>query len=111
MFFFFQAEDGIRDPLVTGVQTCALPICAAGQRGGAALEVRAAESGGQSAGGGKAGCPVAALSAFAGKGDLPDQAARGGRKYARSGQSTEFVRTAYARDPQRERAYAERVWE
>src|SRR5207247_7373129 len=23
---FFQAEDGIRDPLVTGVQTCALPI-------------------------------------------------------------------------------------
>src|SRR5438105_7766850 len=26
-FFFFQAEDGIRDPLVTGVQTCALPIC------------------------------------------------------------------------------------
>ena len=27
MFFFFQAEDGIRDDLVTGVQTCALPIC------------------------------------------------------------------------------------
>src|SRR5438105_11448582 len=26
LFFFFQAEDGIRDPLVTGVQTCALPI-------------------------------------------------------------------------------------
>src|SRR5207247_6836749 len=25
-YFFFQAEDGIRDPLVTGVQTCALPI-------------------------------------------------------------------------------------
>src|SRR6266536_1867342 len=25
-FFFFQAEDGIRGPLVTGVQTCALPI-------------------------------------------------------------------------------------
>ena len=25
-FFFFQAEDGIRDRLVTGVQTCALPI-------------------------------------------------------------------------------------
>src|SRR5207244_7035176 len=24
---FFQAEDGIRDDLVTGVQTCALPIC------------------------------------------------------------------------------------
>src|SRR5687767_15814192 len=26
MCFFFQAEDGIRDKLVTGVQTCALPI-------------------------------------------------------------------------------------
>src|SRR6266545_5050948 len=26
--FFCQAEDGIRDKLVTGVQTCALPICA-----------------------------------------------------------------------------------
>src|SRR5699024_12111785 len=25
--FFFQAEDGIRDRNVTGVQTCALPIC------------------------------------------------------------------------------------
>src|SRR5206468_7406072 len=27
-FFFFQAEDGIRDLIVTGVQTCALPIWA-----------------------------------------------------------------------------------
>src|SRR5258708_25408632 len=26
VLFFFQAEDGIRDDLVTGVQTCALPI-------------------------------------------------------------------------------------
>src|SRR6266496_1706865 len=26
VFFFFQAEDGIRDLYVTGVQTCALPI-------------------------------------------------------------------------------------
>src|SRR5690625_3498509 len=26
-YFFFQAEDGIRDGHVTGVQTCALPIC------------------------------------------------------------------------------------
>src|SRR5262249_58151700 len=31
-FFFFQAEDGIRDWSVTGVQTCALPICAADAR-------------------------------------------------------------------------------
>src|ERR1039457_5846114 len=27
LIFFFQAEDGIRDYKVTGVQTCALPIC------------------------------------------------------------------------------------
>src|SRR3712207_7472259 len=33
-FFFFQAEDGIRDIGVTGVQTCALPIS---RRGGLAL--------------------------------------------------------------------------
>src|SRR2546428_1033935 len=29
LFFFFQAEDGIRDLIVTGVQTCALPISSA----------------------------------------------------------------------------------
>src|SRR3989449_7322842 len=33
LFFFFQAEDGIRDVAVTGVQTCALPICRHGARG------------------------------------------------------------------------------
>src|SRR2546430_7300631 len=32
-FFFFQAEDGIRDLTVTGVQTCALPISVLFQRG------------------------------------------------------------------------------
>src|SRR5689334_24750345 len=32
--FFFQAEDGIRDGTVTGVQTCALPILCIGHRGG-----------------------------------------------------------------------------
>src|SRR5712672_3847711 len=31
LFFFFQAEDGIRDKLVTGVQTCALPISTGGR--------------------------------------------------------------------------------
>src|SRR5699024_7010554 len=35
-FFFFQAEDGIRDRNVTGVQTCALPICRGPRRRGAA---------------------------------------------------------------------------
>src|SRR2546421_8675371 len=37
-FFFFQAEDGIRDLIVTGVQTCALPIYTAA---GAAITTRA----------------------------------------------------------------------
>src|SRR5256885_3519705 len=32
-FFFFQAEDGIRDYKVTGVQTCALPIYGRPARG------------------------------------------------------------------------------
>src|SRR5256885_4993154 len=39
--FFFQAEDGIRDYKVTGVQTCALPICRLGygaNRGSAGAE-------------------------------------------------------------------------
>src|SRR5256885_8299889 len=31
LFFFFQAEDGIRDYKVTGVQTCALPISCIGR--------------------------------------------------------------------------------
>src|SRR6516162_411051 len=34
LLFFFQAEDGIRDYKVTGVQTCALPISLAGPRPG-----------------------------------------------------------------------------
>src|SRR6478609_3192858 len=42
IFFFFQAEDGIRDKLVTGVQTCALPIWrAAAGRGWSRGSVRA----------------------------------------------------------------------
>src|SRR5438034_11017987 len=36
IFFFFQAEDGIRDHCVTGVQTCALPI-SHGQQGEVAV--------------------------------------------------------------------------
>src|SRR2546430_1686398 len=43
LFFFFQAEDGIRDLTVTGVQTCALPISTArfGGRAAARLEAPA----------------------------------------------------------------------
>src|SRR2546429_9854464 len=40
-FFFFQAEDGIRDVAVTGVQTCALPILFHRARPGAAVLHRA----------------------------------------------------------------------
>src|SRR5256885_4282755 len=36
-FFFFQAEDGIRDYKVTGVQTCALPISVIGVIGALVL--------------------------------------------------------------------------
>src|SRR3712207_6979854 len=42
--FFFQAEDGIRDIGVTGVQTCALPICfTLLTRGGVDAELRRGE--------------------------------------------------------------------
>src|SRR5688572_31081040 len=40
-FFFFQAEDGIRDLTVTGVQTCALPISRSCSRRCAATASRA----------------------------------------------------------------------
>src|SRR5574340_1656973 len=53
LFFFFQAEDGIRDLLVTGVQTCALPICS-----GCELVVEAGESAGPGREGRPAGIPV-----------------------------------------------------
>src|SRR5256885_12339131 len=55
-FFFFQAEDGIRDYKVTGVQTCALPIFhgslgpAAGRALHAGRGVRGGEAGGASRG-------------------------------------------------------------
>src|SRR5256884_1949574 len=41
VFFFFQAEDGIRDVAVTGVQTCALPISEAQKLGGQAAFIDA----------------------------------------------------------------------
>src|SRR3989440_2162459 len=43
-FFFFQAEDGIRDLIVTGVQTCALPILGV-ETGGAVKNVLAVGAG------------------------------------------------------------------
>src|SRR2546430_12111688 len=49
LFFFFQAEDGIRDLTVTGVQTCALPIStglSSSASGFAALTVAGAKAAG-----------------------------------------------------------------
>src|SRR5439155_5903755 len=43
-FFFFQAEDGIRDGHVTGVQTCALPIYAIEQLNADPLDLIAADA-------------------------------------------------------------------
>src|SRR5580700_218189 len=40
LVFFFQAEDGIRALYVTGVQTCALPICGRGRPRGICLPAR-----------------------------------------------------------------------
>src|SRR5207244_9833245 len=45
LFFFFHAEDGIRDDLVTGVQTCALPISLPGAAGSDSRESEPAAPG------------------------------------------------------------------
>src|SRR2546430_4709076 len=50
LFFFFQAEDGIRDLTVTGVQTCALPIssrrpCSAPQSAATSYTIARSSSG------------------------------------------------------------------
>src|SRR5256886_5767225 len=42
-FFFFQAEDGIRDLTVTGVQTCALPISLTSQELQQSRDIRAGQ--------------------------------------------------------------------
>src|SRR2546425_951118 len=60
-FFFFQAEDGIRDKLVTGVQTCALPISRTGPQ--CRLPIRLAGSGDGTAGlSEKSWCDIVACS-------------------------------------------------
>src|SRR5256886_9413124 len=51
--FFFQAEDGIRDLTVTGVQTCALPICTyltTGEKESRAWTIHAGDKAPQAAG-------------------------------------------------------------
>src|SRR5437867_258486 len=80
VFFFFQAEDGIRDRTVTGVQTCALPICRGG-RGSHAVGASAPGTRGDPRGLGRAG----ARSARAGP---------GGGNPPRAGQSREIGRAS-----------------
>src|SRR6266540_6196858 len=61
-FFFFQAEDGIRDRDVTGVQTCALPICPPRRRPRCSRRASAASA---AAGGSGASGPVIAIAGAA----------------------------------------------
>src|SRR5256885_2676378 len=70
--FFFQAEDGIRDYKVTGVQTCALPIC---DRGGlASRRIAGSRAAGERARGTRG--PGADAAAAGGGRGAPDRAAR-----------------------------------
>src|SRR5438093_2906774 len=76
-FFFFQAEDGIRDWSVTGVQTCALPISALrrdGRRGGGRPGARCEDRGGLAPGRGET---ISQVSRAAGAGK------RGGIRFSR----------------------------
>src|SRR5206468_8927594 len=57
--FFFQAEDGIRALIVTGVQTCALPICPRLLRRYPALQRRGRRAPVDDAPPGRAGAPAA----------------------------------------------------
>src|SRR3712207_7547778 len=57
-FFFFQAEDGIRDISVTGVQTCALPISEVGDLGRAERAARRPEGEDQGRRGGRGRRPA-----------------------------------------------------
>src|SRR6185437_6532338 len=76
-FFFFQAEDGIRDKLVTGVQTCALPIfpgaparAAGGAQRGGPMTSNEFGAGVRTGGGALAGLAAGALMMIAAMGWL-----------------------------------------
>src|SRR2546427_4675954 len=66
-FFFFQAEDGIRDLTVTGVQTCALPIYRRQAKASGVDRRRSARTrAAQGDRGSRAGPPALDLAAFRG---------------------------------------------
>src|SRR5690606_41173121 len=75
-FFFFQAEDGIRDFHVTGVQTCALPISTYSRQ--QALP-RAASTGSDQVSRGVAGRPPSNSTAANNASDRPSQPGQVGR--------------------------------
>src|SRR2546430_4041781 len=92
LFFFFQAEDGIRDLTVTGVQTCALPIsrCRPARRAHGGDDERG--RGGRAGGAGPEGAPVPrrGVSTVGGApgrdwGGRLSLGARGGRRPPRAG--------------------------
>src|SRR5260221_9802011 len=72
-FFFFQAEDGIRDHCVTGVQTCALPICGRSSRP-AARAARSSRSAARPGVGRWRAAPVLGTQAVAAAGGSPHRA-------------------------------------
>src|SRR2546430_2065766 len=80
--FFFQAEDGIRDLTVTGVQTCALTISPGGARAGAAARDLSGRAVALAAGG--AGARSAAQVHVAERGE-PGRGARRVRRIAAAG--------------------------
>src|SRR5687767_13853395 len=84
-FFFFQAEDGIRDKLVTGVQTCALPIGPPGWSSRTELFSRWSR------------CAAAAWRCSPGSPGLGDSWRRSGRWARRSGLRTCFRTTTPSR--------------
>src|SRR2546429_1397262 len=63
LFFFFQAEDGIRDVAVTGVQTCALPIYTPCDDGNACTFNDVCDGSGQCDGTAIAGCTLCSTAA------------------------------------------------
>src|SRR5699024_11341844 len=77
IFFFFQAEDGIRDRNVTGVQTCALPISAPTEGPLCDSGVASSRTGGAIQSEHRRACTIGSMSFL--PAELPHTAARGAK--------------------------------
>src|SRR5690606_40820903 len=96
VYFFFQAEDGIRDFHVTGVQTCALPISGAGvwHLGGGGADAQRVSR--QGAGDELADIPHGGAGNYRGGGLLPVLCAAGRSEERRVGEEySTLVGTTY----------------